>query len=530
LINLSYVYAFHLFNNLTNLNMANKLMRLGDRPHARAILLLCAMTPDLVADLIGCINDLGSNGAVALSASNPDGVPKFLAPLSKEYIPDEAFEDFALGYSALIFSDLMSPSLGLNKYAEVYRNVGNAPPDMAMALAQMTETKDDLSQLKDRGFVEKIKDSLRSAGTSAFNNVSAFFGSNARLDGSQKADFDNLYEMVLLGRNIRDLQLRSKLMTSNAILTSAHGLMRTGDVYDDDGGFGDVDQELADVYVGDLFTESATIPSGMLGGLGALNSLGTASKRNEQMQVLSDAGYTVAPGDRTVKATAVKKPFLRRAVDGLLNAKPSTALLAGASVGLTPILVKLAKQLFRKKGQGDPIYGDPNYGEITVTGNWDDLLDSVARQDGDVAADHLANGDIDEYLKCVLREAGDISDEELVATMDGLGDVFDEEVGDVSDLTPEMGNIFSKIKLKRAKKKAGRQIRKGVKRQARAQRKMSNRDAIERTRAMGERALDYEVPGSQFDPYEQDYGPTGYYDDYADFEPTTQSGFDQFSY
>jgi len=248
------------------------------------------------------------------------------------------------------------------------------------------------------------------------------------------------------------------------------------------------------MQVGDVFKTAGlpSLPPTIYGGFANLAGIGAAASKAKAANVLKQAGYEVqkdAAGTPTVVDSKGGNIAVKRAVDKVLNMKPSAALLAGGLLGATPMAIGLLRKAMSggaQKGDID-LYGEP-YSEISTAY-------------GDNAAQAWLHGDVESLVgEIVDLASGDYStgDQELdnaisSAVMEEAGDVFDT-------LGPEIGGLFTRARINAARKSAARRTRRSYKKASKQNLKNTKRRQLEAARqAKWQAGL---MPESQMESYQ----------------------------
>lgn len=462
----------------------------GNGRHNKAAVILASMSPDMVEDIISLVNArgrgiLGDIFEAQGTAANSTNV-RFLAVFSNSFIAEEDFEDTYLGFATVALSALRKPNYGNDEYQQILSQAYGLPWEIADPLAKKIETYDVLGGAdKNQSYWTRFTDMLGEGVRRSVNWAANVLQLPWENDQDQKYDIDFLYEMKLLGQVVADLNSRARLMTAQAAINTNMGVLQTGDPM-----IGD--QESADMMVGDTFKMARLrqLPKAVFGTASPIARMGHAATAAKAKNVLSQAGYHVSKGKLT--NTQPKHPAMKHAVDKILNMRPSSALLAGGLLGATPVAIKLIADLakMRKQGQMGDVDGD--------------AYSTISTAFGDTVADAWLTGDIESVFKHIGDEANeDIStgDPELDAAIEAS--VMQELAGDIDEMSPEVGGLFTRWRINAAKKQASRRMRRQYKKAGRQFRK--NREMAELTSARNMRRNSYmDMP--QMERFQGDQG------------------------
>lgn len=432
----------------------------------KALLILSAMSPDMVDDIFQLFSSRGRGVIAEISADARNSeVPQFLGIFSDAYIGAADFKDVWIGFGTVVLGEMRKPDFSNDRWENYVKSAYSLPSSMAAAVAKRVETSDILSSVKDDAALwETIANKLANAARQAMNWSASVLQLPYEIDANQKYDVDFLYELSLFGKAIRELNERARLMNAQAKIAVGMNSMMTGDPGTDP-------QDAADMYVGDVMGRVSTrvLPASVMGGMGPLASLGRSATAAEAVQIVRDSGYNVS-GPNTVTSGRPRNSFVKKAVDKILNLSPGKSIAIGASLGLLPNAVSLVSDLIKNRQKGDPdLYGD--------------IAADIGDMYGDTIADCWAQGDIDGIAKAVLQDAHNTvttGDPDLDAALDAeaFGDIED----DLSDLDPEVGGLFTRFRTNNMRRRAARRRRKATKRGARQLNRRQRQDNFDAAR------------------------------------------------
>lgn len=477
----------------------------GNGSHNKAAVLLASMSPDMVEDIISLVNargrsviaDIFESQSTAASSTNV----RYLAIFSNGFIAEEDFEETYLGFATVALASIRKPNYGNDEYQAILSQAYGLPWEIADPLAKKIETYDVLGGVdKTQGYWTQFTDMLGEGVRRTVNWAANVLQLPWENDQDQKYDIDFLYELKLLGQVVSDLNSRARLMTAQAAINSNMGLLQTGDPM-----IGD--QESADMMVGDTFKMARLrqLPKMVFGTANPIAKMGAAATAAKAKNVMAQAGYTVNKNG-SMSTSRPKHGAMKNAVDKILHAKPSAALLAGGLLGATPVAIKLIADLAKRSrgGQSGDVYGD--------------AYSTINTAFGGNVADAWLHGDVESMLKHIGHDAEDdisTGDPEMDAAIEAA--VMEELSGDIDSFSPEVGGIFTRWRINAAKKQASRRMRRQYKKSGRQFRK--NNEMRELTGARNARRNAYmDMPvmeqfqgdqgGGQSNSGEEDYMPS----------------------
>jgi len=436
-----------------------------------AAVLLNLMSPDQITKVITLINARGPQVITDIkmrqrsaSAMSP------LVILDTKYVPSEDLEDVALGLSTVLVSLIRRPATDQDSYEKILKTAFGLPQDLAAKAAKNIETADILGgSYKDEqgnelpwytSYALKIKDAVRKAVNALpFANYLGW-----EIDPTQKYDLDLLYEYKLLGATVREFNSRSRLMAGQAALNADTGLFAMGDV--EGGSEGDVESQVGDAI---RLASLRRVPGEMFGGMKGLGAL-AANSQQAAAEWLKAKASGNTPAGLSIKRAMVGKPsgFLMRKLRGDVD---SQAMETG------------------------DLYGDAY---STISANY-----------GSNPAVAWQMGDVEGFLKSVGAIASDepsTGDPDLDSAIEQT--VMEEISGDVEDMTPEMGGLFTRMRINAAKRRAARRGRAGARKGARqARRTMKNQQLINSKRSAASAGWDadyeYDTPADEDLPVDE---------------------------
>lgn len=454
--------------------------------YSKGALILASMSPDMVADIIATVQAKGASLKDDLygpeSIGTLGGTARFMGWFSNSYISYADFDKVWTGFSVLVLDAFRNPKIANDNYKSVLQGAYSLPESMAEAISKQIETEDIIGAGKELGMWSTMLAKFKEGVRETLNWGAGLINMPWEVDQTQAYDVDFLYELSLLGEAADKLTSRFRLMTAQVAIQKNLGILTMGDI---EGG----DVEIADAYVGDVFRRltARSVPPAIMGGAAPLLMAGQKATKTEAAQVMRDAGYKTNAQDQVVAGPA-KTPAFKQAIDKMINMKPSTAMLIGAGLGLTPIAIKaIASRI--GKGRGD-VMGD-------VDG---DAYSTIATHYGPEAGDLWAAGDVEGLFGHIAELADeDVSTGDPDLDLEIMGEVeADDAYGDT-----EVGGVFRRARANRLMKQARR-----IKR--RTQKKMGKQNLKDRERARIEEARNAKAHASDWN---QDVNNTDVADD-----------------
>jgi len=489
--------------------MAN--LSLTSRTKARMI--LASMAPDMVRDIQQFINGSGSSlmEEVYGEQTKTSNSPGFLAMFSRAYIPDDTFEEVWIGFGTLALASIRKPHYSAEDYANILQDAFSLPSPVAKKLASAVESYDPLaSDAKNangeyvHNWLYRVAGHLVDGARNSINSIANSLGIPIFIDQSQSNDVDFLYELMLLGRVVKDLNKRASLMQSQAVISANLGLFGVGDPDDD---YQDGDPELGitgdDAALGEIASIGALrkLPSNVFGGLSKIASLGGRLSQQRAKGVLSKAGIMHDSTTGQVSDAGVGKPKLKESLKSLLQGKVPPGVLKSGIFKALPAgrlfqaVSKLGK-LFG--GKGDPIMGSDMRGAYSdISGEYSPTI-----------ADAWLNGDIDSIVREAMSDALHGDPDDLVGDYSTGDPDLDEAIvsdvleamsseGDLSD--KETGGLFTRWRIRRNLRKAARRNRRKARRANRRARRARLNYELERSKAIRDAAGFDEYQEPNFD-------------------------------
>jgi len=439
----------------------------NDRNNARldmARSLLCLFSKsqiEAIIDLIylrgrGVIDDIyGPN----TSTGDP---PHIFAVASPDLIPYEDIESLLLGMSTVLMAGLRKPHWGFDEYENLIKEAFGVPSEMATDLAKRIDTIDPDTG-KQFPWYENWYRSITGFLRRTLNQVAAIFQTGWEIDQDQENDVDVLYEWVQLGKAVRDLNSRAKLVAAGAYM---RGIVPSSQ---ESGDPTETLDEAAEREVGDILggLMRRNVSSSIAGSWAGMLSKTKMIQKARAKASLTEAGMHQPDG----KPMTMKGHALKKAWEKAMTGKLTPALLKGLALGTgAGALAAVAKRLF-SKAKGDPAELDALYGDI-------------AEIYGEPIADAWLTGDIDKIAKHVLIEA---HDPDLLTTGDPeLDERIEEavvrEVAGDPDMEPEVGGLFTRWRIRREKRRLARKKRRLKRRAARRAARLQRKMELERLR------------------------------------------------
>lgn len=429
----------------------------------KAAAILASFSPDIVADMRDVLTREGTNvmsklfGREGGGAASSGGQLRPFALFSRTYIADEDFRLVWLGFTTIMLSSINKPAWGNDEYETVLKDGFALPSEIAKPLANQIESYDPLKNLD-------------AAGASSWTKIKSYVSEGARKvlnwgarvaqlpwynDQSQKADLDFLYELRNLGRVVDDLMARSRLMSAQAMISSDLGVLNA-QVASGDVAYGDIE-------------------------VGAVESALRLGQKNAPQELYGDA-----------------LPLYRKCMDTHHSRLRALAQRERASqngdveqgFAWLPVLANLAsglvKTLKAKKNVAPATSANADKSEETG-----DLYGDIADNYGDAMADAWLSGDPENILDAfgdLLAESPDTTgDPELDAA---IIDTVTNQTGDAYANDPEIGNAFTRMRIRNLMRKANRRKRKAYKRAAKQRRKNALAAELARAEDLANRNYD----------------------------------------
>lgn len=447
----------------------------------RAAVALSFFSPDVVDAIISLVKNEGRNLLpVVFGETSPGGsdsgpsMARPLAILSKRFIANRDLEDFALGYATVMLSAIRRPKLGHDEYQAILMTAYDVPSSIASAYASRIDTLDPVANANDPAWVQyglKVKELARRA----LNYVPSVLHLPFENDQNQDHDFDILYEIKMLGVIVDELNAKKRLTGAQAMAAGNLSLFLTGDASADE-----TDAQLALVDTLSAISRPK-VPSSMLGSMTSLARAGDAANHQAAADMFRAAGYSSDGRGGLETGDSEHEGILKGLLDSVSSMGPGKALLLGAGMGLTPMIIKT---IMKGLGHGDAESesGDPN------------LYGDIAELYGSPLADAWMVGDIDGVMQEGLRIAadnpttGDPNEDDL-----HIGEA-EAAMGDASDLPPEIGGPFSRFRANMNIRRANRRNRRGRRKQRRIQRRADEAQRLDESRDLRDNAGYIEPP------------------------------------
>lgn len=418
-----------------------------------AAVLLDMMSADQIAKIVSLVNARGTSVISDIKSKDRMNSLSVMAILDERYVPSEDLEMVALGLSTVLLSQIRKPKMGNDEYQVILQDAFALPGAMAEVAAKRIETEDILgSSYKDpQGallpWYEEFSNAIREGTRKMLNAVPEILTVPWEIDQDQSYDLDLLYEYKLLGGVVSELNSRARLMAGQAALNQTMGLMQTGDVE----GLGDAEQH--EIAVGDAVRHFSlrNLPKTVFGGMLHLRKVGKRHSHALASQMSAASGIKASKGG-ALRQTKPGHPGLKAALDKALSAKPTAALALGGMFGAAPMAIKLAKSLFSHKATGDV---DSEVGDV------------IANDYGHSAARAWLMGDVEGMMHAIQQQASDditTGDPDLDDAIEAS--IHDAHSGDVDTFGPEVGGLFMRARINRAKKKYAKHTRANKKRAA----------------------------------------------------------------
>lgn len=464
--------------------------------HAKAAMILAAMSPDMVLDIVGLVNARGTS--ITNDLADNDGPPKALAFMSREFISDEDFPAVFTGLMTCYMAAYRQPSDN-DFYEKILIDGCYAPKAMAAKMAKQIETSDPITSRDSNGnkvgFVRRKWLQAQDVVRRTVNWFPALLGINWENDQAQTFDTDRLYELKLLGEAVDNLASRSRLVKAQENIRLAFGITM-GDVSSDP-----VAQHEVEIVQAMRPLVGAPVPAFLFGKLKQFVTSALAAHKEEVARKLAQSGHAPVGTNSPAEPSAVAA---------------SDRLTSGASTSIEPVI----RNCVSHEAIGDVLDSHRGtYGDV-------DSLDLSGLADiyGSEFADKLQTGDVAGAYGEIYNGAhetvttGDPQlDEEIIATtLDEMGDVYDDEI-------PEIGGLFKRARINANLKKAARLRRKNTRRAQKVQRKDKANDSVLRSKAAVNNARHY-MPEEEI--YEEEVPEQQYYDENEDIETNGDEVFE----
>jgi hypothetical protein len=451
-----------------------------------AAVVLSMLSEQQINDVVNLINARGRLVVSDLkSKKSSRGISLSpLAILDESIVPNEDMEEVALGLSTVLLAQLRTPKFDREVYANILKTAFSLPTEMADAISRKIETADILGgSYKDpkgeeypwyKSFYGNIKSTVRKT----LNSIPAFFGVPWEIEARQDFDIDLLYELKLMGREVAELNSRSRLMAGQAAFNMATGMFAMGDIEEGD-------PDMADMALGDAMRQLnlRSVPAAVFGNAEGLRKLSGANQQAAAQNFADNIGLT-----KSGESVPAKSPAMKRALDKALSASPGKAVALGLALGAAPTLIKILKD-FRKKGD---VFGDINA---------DEAIPALAAQYGDDAAAAWLAGDVEGFFHevgALANEDFSTGDPDLDSAIEAA--VLEEGLGDIEALGPEVGGVFTRARINMAKRRASRRTRRSNRKMGRVRRK---NELSSRLQAQKDRAA---LAGTDESPYFKNQG------------------------
>jgi len=402
----------------------------------KARMFATALPQDLLEDLVRTIQWRGSAFIDDVYGRPQAGdAPQALAFLSRRVIKDEYFPSVFRGWVTIVISELRKPSWGNDDYEKILTSAYSLPSAMAAGIVRNIETQDVVSLTDPDGTIawSNIGDRIIDTARRAVNWVGSILQLDWEIDQSQEFDVDVLYEWSKLGDAVYSLEKRASLMRGQALLQAGLTSMQ---------GAGDIEEGDPDFEVGSILGVLSLRNLPKMFNLGKSEKLGRQANIKRLQQLLNRAGYSVTAEGKLVSSGIVHDQGLRSTFENLFSGRPSKNLIAGAAAVTHP---RLLSRIFKGLKSGE------ESGDIKLP---EEVIQNVQDEYGDNITEAWLGGDIDSIVAHALSEsAGDID----------MGDpsvetaIMESVAGDISTvadaLPAEVGGVFSRWAVNRAKRK-----------------------------------------------------------------------------
>jgi len=422
----------------------------------RAAWILSTMSPDMVDDIIALVNYRGNalRGDIfgVGSIPNETALIRYNSIFSRDYITDEDLPEVMIGVAAAFTSELRKPQFSTDRYSQILQTAFNIPAGMAESMASKIDTQDPISESdENEPWYTEMKNSIVEGVRKALNYGASLLQLDWEIDQNQDYDLDFLYEMKLLGRQVSELNSRSRLMSAQALIRTSGSFLQTK---------GDPSSHSAEAMIGDALRPFSMrrMPKAFFGGASNVVKLGSqASKINLQRQ-LSDAGVdsNLQPTTNTPAA-----PEKRDALTSIGNMKPGMATLLGAGIGLTPALINLVRSVLGGGATGDPVANE-----------------AIKELYGDVASEGLISGNLEPLIDLLIAD----SSKSFTTGDPGLDEAIDKEIN--AEQILGMGGPLQQLRVNMMRRQAAARRRRNVRHSGR----MEKRDRYFNERQNAKRA------------------------------------------
>lgn len=434
----------------------------------RAAHYLSMFGPSQVSDIITAANRHGSSLQRAIFADASSGpanssatvVMHPLQAFSSEYIKDDYLGDVLAGFSAMVIARFRKPAADDDAYNKVLKDCFGLPEELAHVLAQKIETYDVIGSGKDQPWYESWVANVSEMVRRAVNWIPEVLHIPIANSQEQTYDVDFLYELMNLGKVIKDLNARTSLMSSQALISSNMSMFAAGDVY------GDVD-EAGDVDLGDItrLSRLRRLPTSIFGNAASIQNMGKQASRHKAKSVADGIGMETQGRNRGRLTRKPGNASMRKSLTRILSGNPTAAYTLAATLGIGAGMLPSILRKF--KGKGDVEDGD--------------AYSTVSTMLGDDAAQAWMTGDVDEMAKTFASLAADphsSGDPEMDnAIAADLGDVENE-----GDMSPEAGGLFTRMRVNMNRKAAARHQRKNVRRLSKLNTRRQRSESLNRSR------------------------------------------------
>lgn len=490
-----------------------------------ARLLLCLFGEQQVRDIIALVNLRGQGLIDDIYGNSTEADPPHIfGVLGAPFMKPHDAPGPLLGLATTVVHTLRKPKMGNDEYQEILQGAFGLPSAFAKVYADKIETYDEIvanangddkTQLMER--VTQLSNLLQEGARRVINGLSTAAGLNTLInwDQNQTYDFDLLFELASLGKAVAELNQRSRYMGAQALVSAQMNLLQTGDV-------DSLSNDPVGEQMGDLLSTAAQrqLPKEIMGNVAGLSNQGHKATLKAAEALLGAGNMSVNPSSKSLVTGDPDSSIAERiqlALGKILQGNPLSSSLLGALKGTggnkkTRLASKITSAEDASISAGES--GDPN------------LYGDIADEYGDGIANAWAAGDIDAVAKECFKmadEVGDLTNSEIDAISSMLPPTH---AGDIEDMSPETGGLFTKLRTRLATKKAAR-------RKARAGRKANRvRNRLNRKQKL---AAAKEAARADYFPAADDLGPDeelyeqptaateGFSDDYA---PVQDERFD----
>lgn len=452
-----------------------------------ARLLFSLFSEQQVRDMIDLVNYRSGSELIndVFHRSTPADPPHIFGILGEPYMRPEMIAAPLRGLTTIILFQLRKPKLGPDEYTEILKGAYALPTTLARYYANQIESYDkiaaDANRDGDTAFLERlqqVKNVLLEGARRIVNSLATTLAVSGMInwDQTQDYDFDMLFEIAELGRVSMKMEERDTLGKAQSLIAAQLGVFQTGDIESDSG-------DPIGEMVGDILKSAATnsLPSDVQGSHHhrhhRRSHKPTTAAIEAGKQLIAAGDMFVDPNTQQLKANKPRSPFaakIQQAIARVLSQNPLNSTILGAIKGQLNS-GGLESRLSPNPDRESSEMIAQTYGDIE------------AMYGGDIA-DAWMTGDIDEIARQCFQEAdqmGDLTNDETAAIAAAMPD---SHAGDIADMSPEVGGLFTKWRTKRAQRKAARRENRAIRKATKFNAKMAKRQALADAKAQAQMA------------------------------------------